>query len=341
MSAITGTERIYCPIVAINPYSIVTYPELISGSRPHRQLETYKENFKQNKTCGKVSKIAAKKISLALDYMLYTAKPKIIPEGFKGAGNSFKICFVTLTLSSPQIHTDKEIIKNILQPLLNYLRKHYKTENYIWRAEKQKNGNLHFHLLLDKWINYQDLRLHWNLYQQNLGYVSRYRDYQREFHKNGFKLRPKLLKYWSEERQYNAYQTGKHNDWNNPNSVDIHSTKRIKNLKKYLCKYLTKQPYEKIDAKEIESSHSIDLLSVDSRLWACSERLSGARGAKADLDGDLSAELESLKDIKQAKTIISDFYTITYISIKLLDNQKFPHIKKIFDEYIKLNFPDS
>jgi len=287
---------------------------------------------------NKVSKIATKKLSTAIDYLLYASKPKVIPRGFKGAGNKFNICFITLTLSSKQIHSDKEIIKSILQPLLNYLRKHYHTELYVWRAEKQKNGNIHFHLLIDKWINYQDLREHWNKYQQNLGYVTRYADYQREYHRRGFTLRKNLLKNWNADQQFNAFKRGNSENWNNPNSVDIHSTKRIKNLKKYLCKYLTKQPYEKIKEEQIERSSINDLLSIDSRLWACSELLSSCRGAKTDIDSDYLEELEKLKKDKKVKTVIGDYYTISYVDIRTLNYREFPHILTLFSDYIKEKF---
>lgn len=332
-------DRVYCPVLSINPSSLCTFSDLVSGPRPTRQLETYKENFKQNKHNDKISKIATKKISLALDYIIYVAKPKTIPQGYKGAGNKYKLAFVTLSLSSKQIHSDKEIITNCLQPLLNYFRKHYKLENYVWRAEKQKNGNIHFHIVLDKWIPYQDLRFRWNLYQQNLGYVSRYSENQKKFHKDGFRARPSMFKTWSENKQKQAYDKGFKENWNNPNSVDIHSTKRIKNLKKYLCKYLTKQPNEKIREDEINNTTVSGLLSIDSRLWACSEQLSNLKGARSDIDSDTFREIENIRSTKNVKTIISNYFTVTFIELKLLDKVEYPIVTKLFEDYIKLKFP--
>jgi hypothetical protein len=333
------TERVYCPVLSVNPSSICTFSDLVSGPRPSKQLETYKENFKKNQHNDKISKIAAKKISLALDYIIYVAKPKTIPEGYKGAGNQYKLAFVTLSLSAKQIHTDKEIITNCLQPLLNYFRKHYKLENYVWRAEKQKNGNIHFHIVLDKWIPYQDLRFHWNLYQQNLGYITRYSEAQKKFHNQGFRLHTSMLKTWSEDRQKQAYDKGYKENWNNPNSIDIHSTKRIRNLKKYLCKYLTKQPHEKIDEDEINNTTASGLLSIDSRLWACSEQLSNLRGARSDIDFDTFGEIERIRSTKGVKTIISDYFTVTFIELKQLNEIEFPIVTKLFREYIELKFP--
>jgi hypothetical protein len=340
MSAITGTERIYSTVVSINPASITTYPELISGSRPHKQLETYKLNFQDNQHHTKISHSAAKKISTALDYILYTAKEKKIPEGFRGQGLKYKIAFVTLTLSSRQIHSDKEIIKGIFQPLLDWLRKSYKCESYIWRAEKQKNGNLHFHLIIDKWVPWQILRERWNRYQQNLGYVTRYADRQRKFHEHGYHVRYDLIKNWKPQNQKAAYEKSRHQDWNNPNSVDIHSTKHIKNLKQYLCKYLTKQQNENNEKDPNKFTNPIDLLSIDSRLWACSERLSNLRGAKADIDSEIIEELERVKSKKNVKTVIGDYFTVCYVDICKLDQNEFPNLIWLFENYIKEKFPD-
>lgn len=307
-------------------------------SRP-AQFDTWKENFKENKHKDKISKIAQRKISKALDYIIYCAKSKQIPKGYKGEGLSFKISFITLTLCSPQIHSDKEIIHNCLQPLLNWLRKSYNVDSYIWRAEKQKNDNLHFHLILDEFIPYSELRNKWNKYLQNLGYVGRYAEIQRAWHKEGFHVRGKLLKVWSEENQLKAYRKGHTNNWNNPNTVDVHSTKHIHNLKKYLCKYLTKSRNEKINPEEINNKSTIELLPIDSRLWACSERLSNIRGAKDDFDTRYSDEIVKAQNVKGAKTVVKDHYSIIYISVKYLPHIGCNHLAKLFDEYIRIRFP--
>jgi hypothetical protein len=126
---------------------------------------------------------------------------------------------------------------------------------------------------------------------------------------------------------------------NNPNSVDIHSTKRIKNLKKYLCKYLTKQSYEKINEDEINNTTVSGLLSIDSRLWACSEQLSNLKGARSDIDFDTFDEIERIRQTKNVKTIISNYFSVTFIELKQLDSLEYPIITKLFREYIELKFP--
>lgn len=98
------------------------------------------------------------------------------------------ITFLTLTLSETQKHTDKVFIRALakflddLKRTKNYLidpitKKQLKEcaiplKNYIWRAETQENGNIHFHLLLDTFVNKDVVNRLWNNQLTNLGYKS-------------------------------------------------------------------------------------------------------------------------------------------------------------------------
>lgn len=86
---------------------------------------------------------------------------------------NYKIGAATFTLSSKQIHDDKFIRKHLFEPLLRILRNKYKMKHYIWKAEAQENDNIHFHLLLDVFVNKDDLRILWNTLQDVHGYVER------------------------------------------------------------------------------------------------------------------------------------------------------------------------
>lgn len=92
----------------------------------------------------------------------------------KGTNKKIKLVMATLTLCSKQVHSDKEIKSKILEPFIKKLKYQYGIVNYFWRAEPQENGNIHFHLVLDKFINKEDLQNIWNYYQNKLGYIDRY-----------------------------------------------------------------------------------------------------------------------------------------------------------------------
>ena len=99
-------------------------------------------------------------------------------------GNEKKLVFLTLTLSAVQIHPDQEIKAKILKPFMRWLRESEKCTNYIWKAEVQKNGNIHFHVILDKFVDKDFVRDEWNMAQENLGYITRFQS------KNGVKEAP-------------------------------------------------------------------------------------------------------------------------------------------------------
>lgn len=85
-----------------------------------------------------------------------------------------RLTFVTLTLSATQRHDDKWIKKNMLELFMKRLQYNYKVVNYFWKAEVQKNGNLHFHLVLDTYIPFISIQSNWNEIQRACGYLDNY-----------------------------------------------------------------------------------------------------------------------------------------------------------------------
>jgi len=289
----------------------------IPGKRP--------EQFKDNRHHGRISPQALRKITKAVDYMVYLVpRRKYFTTADGRAGNYF-LSFITLTLSSNQIHTDYEIKQHCLEPFLNEMRKRWKISNYIWRAEKQANGNLHFHILSDRFIWWADLRDSWNYYQEKLGYVSRYRDSQKAWHSGGFRMRETLNSKWSRANQIKAYKSGLLNDWNSPNSTDVHSLKTITSVRSYICKYITK---------------SEDRQDIAGRLWGCSYELTNLQGSREFTDGYISQNLDRLQMPGICKVYKGEYYTVIYITRKILqDNLCFDIISSL-DNYLRERFPD-
>ena len=81
------------------------------------------------------------------------------------------IILLTLTLPSRQMHSDKEIKRFILIPFIQKLTYHFNSLNYLWKAEPQKNGNIHFHILIDKFIDKDFVRELWNKSCHAQGYT--------------------------------------------------------------------------------------------------------------------------------------------------------------------------
>lgn len=311
------------PHLTIHPTSLTIYNEIhwtpYKPSRPRTDHLTISDK----KTHGKVSVQARRKVGKAIDYLLYMANDKLLPNTAHGKGYNFKIAFITLTLPSNQIHPDNQIKSECLNQFLIELRYRFHVANYIWRAEKQKNGNIHFHLLIDKFIPWSEIRDRWNRITNKLGYVDRYRDQMRSFHSGGFHQRKELLESWSYKSQIKAYKAGKANDWHNPNSTDIHSLYRIKRVKEYITKYCTKEDVTN---------------EVNGRLWSCNEELSDIKGATMIIDSDCQSQLDKIILHHQSDVYRSDYFTVIHVSVQSLIDLNCDSLYYLFSQYMLQKF---
>lgn len=259
------------------------------------------------------------KIKKAISWLLFLANDKELVSSYHGKTFRYKVTFVTLTLSARQEHDDNEIKKKCLNQFLIEAKKKWSVMNYVWRAESQVNGNIHFHIITDKFIPWSELRDVWNRMQNKLGYVDRYRDEMRAFHNGGFQVRRDLLASWEYKKQIRAYEQGKKNDWNSPNSTDVHAVWKIKNLPAYMAKYCAKgQKYRKIEGN----------------VWNLSETLSKLDGATAVMDGGMSSEITKLLAEKSRYVMKSDYYTIGFFSEEMLKTPEFSKVYGLLVDYV-------
>jgi hypothetical protein len=87
----------------------------------------------------------------------------------------FRLAFITLTLPDDQKHSDSEIKDHMLQPFLYWLQRYYNC-SYVWKAETQINGNLHFHITVDQFVPWKSIRAKWNKIMSKHGYCKIYQD---------------------------------------------------------------------------------------------------------------------------------------------------------------------
>ena len=193
----------------------------------------------------------------------------------EGAKNKYYPTFVTLTLPSVQQHTDNLIKREFLNRLVLRMKRNAGVKYYFWRAEPQENGNIHFHILVDRWIGWEWLRDSWNVILREHGYIDAYRKEQLAYHKNGFKVRRMVLKTWGLEAQEKAYQRGMAEDWQNPNTTDVHKLQSIENVAAYVVKYVTKKPdiLAKKDYGEGRVINCVHTRKIEGRIWGCSDEL--------------------------------------------------------------------
>lgn len=289
--------------------------------------------------------------------MLFLSKPKKLPNSRAGKKRTFRLNFITLDLSSDQAHTDQEIKRQILHPFLLEARRKWNINLYLWKAEKQEIGRIHFHIITDKFIPWNELRNVWNKHQQTLGYVTGYREDRQLWHRDGFKYAPEYAPRWNYSAQKKAYRAGLRTDWDNPNSTDIHKTRHIINLKAYFSKEMSKNP-DSATANRLEEKCPLcgcSMTTVDGNfccqacqfskthvsgmLWGCSVLLTDLRGGDAIADGNFSEELETIELSGKAYVYHARYYSIYYADNKLLTELKCKFLLSRFEEYIRQKFP--
>jgi hypothetical protein len=201
-------KRYTQPVYKIYPNRIIGYNEQLEARTWQRSLLGIQDenNKPQNQTDGVISKAANKRIMNAVNWLYYLSKPKYTRKQNKYF--EFKVNFITLTLQGKQRHDDKFIKANMLNKFLEWIRYNYGVKSYIWKAEPQNNGNIHFHLTTNIFIPWETIRDQWNKITAKYGYLDEY-----------FKI----------------------NGHCNANSTDIHSTKGVKKMAAYLSKYMTKK----------------------------------------------------------------------------------------------------
>lgn len=317
----SGFEGIPCVTIHPSRVNLFTLHEGTRRSNPDRpRFDITKVKKSHN---DKISENARRKVSKSIEYLIFMANKKTLPNSYHGKSYNFSIAFVTLTLPSNQIHSDIEIKEHCLNHFLIEVRQKWKLRNYVWRAEKQANGNIHFHVLVDKFIPWSELRDTWNRITNKLGYVNRYRDQMRAFHNGGFKVREDLLKTWEYKKQIKAYKAGKANDWSSPNSTDIHSIRKVTNILSYIVKYAT---------KESQST------GLKGRLWGCNFELSDIKGARLIADSHTKDQINKLCDRFPGSVYKGDYFTSIKIDFKVLQESDFSLLFKAFSEFLIEHF---
>lgn len=201
-------EPIYVGCINLSHNAAVTYTKEITGFFNHKRASRPASNL----TSGQLSKKASSKIKHVYTWLVASSYYKEVYSRKDGKRFWFKLNFITLTLSSPQIHSDQYIKDKMLSSFIQWLQRKNGVRSYIWKAEAQGNGNIHFHITTDKFIHHNAIRLKWNSIQQEHGYLKHDSDFDK------IKL---------------------------TNSTDVKAVKKPKKLILYMIKYFTMEKKRK------------------------------------------------------------------------------------------------
>jgi len=241
----------------------------------------------------------ARKIKESVALMLQGSKMK------KGGGGGWRVSMLTLTLCALQAHDDKTLNAQALNQLFVVLRR-WRVENYVWVTERQDNGSIHWHIILDRFIDKDKVRRSWNSILFKLGYLQRYTSKH---------VKMSFSDYWNEyghtfrtsngESQYikaqKAFARGVACGWTNPNSTDVKAARNIDRVMSYVSKYMVKgvNPVEMDD----DGRYSVKWLRPSGRRFGRSLSITALakiktyrRGAWSVLNGLLERVITDLGD---------------------------------------------
>lgn len=262
MSTITAIEH-----VKVSPSVISVYTELNGFVKSREMSEKSQENLKKKKFSGTISDKTRKHISKMVEYMALLTKQKALNDRRNRRKVSYRLTFVTLTLQATQNHSDNVIKKEFLNQFLIEARRKWNISTYVWRAERQKNGNIHFHIVFNKYVHWASIRNTWNRICSKKGY---------------------LIEYEKEHGHSNA------------NSTDVHAFYKVKNVAKYIAKYVSKKG---------ENGN------CQGKLWACSTDLSNIKEMDELITYDIGEELQDLLLKYPNRIIYKDYVTIFNFNI--------------------------
>jgi len=283
----------------LRPTCLITMPIHDNSGRRSRYNPDGLHDIKQeeNKTKGNLSVNSVRKMKFALELLIASSLPKKAFNRKTKKHYTFKINFLTLTLSAHhELLTDKDIKYKMLNSFLTQMKQRHGMRSYVWKAELQRNGQLHFHITSDTYLPWESVREVWNRLQAQNGIIALYRRNMQEWHYYGFKPRKDLYKHWPLYAQKRAYATGMKEHWSNPNSTDIHSVQHVNNLTTYMIKYMMKSAYKSE--------------AIEGRIFGCSHNLSGVNKCQF-VDMEIPSEdMQRIYQSSQINCIEHDYFTI-------------------------------
>lgn len=255
-------NRTFIPAVQVREKGLVLY------SYPSPAFDHARAVLTAPTYSGKMSAGAVQRVRRAVDILLQCSPPKEIRNPINMKWLRFRLTFVTLTISQTELVAHREAYKQGLEPFLRWFRRK-SCSHYVWKAELQERGQIHYHITSNQFVRYDEVRKEWNRLQAQAGWLDSFK--------------------------------AKHHH-SNPNSTDIRAVRENGEIGAYIAKYLAKgEDRGKIDGKVWGCSSSLagaKYFSVD-RDWAEDKHIeSEAKSGKVSV-----LDLEQCQFVKASKPV--------------------------------------
>lgn len=301
-----------------NKFHVYTVPE--DGYNRTSRFEENKKNLRDNKHKGELSSKAQKRIENAINWLLLRSRPQPVFNREHQCTYFFRLNFVTLTLPAEQTHSDKEITSVCLNNFLNVLRKQAGVEDYLWKAEAQGNGRIHFHITTNKFIHWQDVRKWWKQSIELLGYVSAFK--AKFHHSNPPCTEIRKVKHIRKIASYISKYLAKNKSFSPIGELRVLNGRKIEVL--YTSKaYRDEKAYQK-QGRVIGTVLSGKLRLLECNLWGCSRSVSKSVPLRFDRSSIQWDSLRSLINSKELHQVKSDYVDSYYGDIVKLSRKYAP-----------------
>lgn len=163
---------------------------------------------------GTLTAHARRRLLSAVDILIQRNPKREIWNPISNTSHEFSINFITLTVASNTNITAREGYDLLLSKWIRYMRDKYDMREYIWKAELQERGQLHYHITSNTFIPWQVIRWKWNKSQKEAGLLNEYAKKHKNF---------------------------------NPNSVDVHTVEKENDILAYVSKEISKTTWAGIE----------------------------------------------------------------------------------------------
>ena len=232
----------------------------------------------------------------------------------------FKLNFITLTISTQErLLSGKESYQLLLKPFIQSMQRNHGMRSYIWKAELQANGQLHYHITTNTFINFETIKKRWNALQKKAGLLDGYHAVNGHY---------------------------------NPNSTDVHKVYNDDNIEAYLEKYISKPQElspllkqvlgtnELVDSEaclgSIISCNQTCLLpnvSVHGKVWDCSADLKSTKLFSCELLPVNETAIIALDKKEACSSFSSDFFEIIYFKSPSISKLLYGFQHRLYTEW--------
>lgn len=270
-----GHQRAYCYVTRVRTGSVATYRQWAETFPSYSPPPSSLANLLKPKLKRQISSATSRKCRNMLRVWGNSLKCAVAGREQDEVYGVRSMAMVTLTLPVKQFHTDNEVKRHMLYGFIRDLQRNHGLVHYYWRAEAQANANIHFHVIVDCFIDSGDLDRAWFNQLALYGYLEAYHE-----------------------------QTGSLF----PPAVNVIGCGAGSELFDYVCKYATKSmltlpKFEMVDGKRVKSVFFVKneewaekgvearcYRVVEGREWGCSDLLRSLTDFKV-IESDHSAQM--------------------------------------------------